>query len=107
MFAFDRNSVSDMAWKLCKISSGHLSLENDVLKSEQIFEVLFKIERKLGESPEFGGKLGIMPSASAVELLLDSVRLTLGWDIWSGVFIMAWDNDGDNVIQNTISPIFL
>ena len=96
-----------MAWKLNKISSGHLSLENDKLKSEHIFEALSEIERKLGESPEFGGKLGILSSAAAVEIALDGVRLTLGWDIWSGVFIMAWNNDGDEVIQNIISPIFL
>lgn len=96
-----------MAWKLNKISSGHLSLENDKLKSEQMFEVLSEIERKLAESPEFGGKLGITPSAAAVELLVAGVRLTLGWDIWSGLFIMAWDDDGDAVIRNTISPIFL
>ena len=96
-----------MAWKILQISSGHLSLENDELRSEQIFEILAEIERKLRESPEFGGKLGITPSAAAVELLINGVRLTLGWDIWSGVFIMAWDNDGDHVIRNIISPIFL
>ena len=96
-----------MSWKLNRISSGHLSLENDDLKSEQIFEVLSEIERELNHSPEFGGKWGIFPSAAAVELVLDGARLTLGWDIWSGVFIMAWNNDGDEVIQNIISPIFL
>ena len=96
-----------MAWKLNKISSGHLSLENDKLKSEHIFEALSEIERKLGESPELSGKLGVTPSSAAVELLVDGVRLTLGWDIWSGVFIMAWNDDGDMIIQNTISPIFL
>lgn len=96
-----------MAWELIRISSGHLSLENDKLNSEQMFEVLSALEKKLGDMPEFGGKVGITPSAAAVELLVDGVRLTLGWDIWSGVFIMAQDNDGDQMIQNTISPIFL
>ena len=96
-----------MAWKLNKINSGHLSLENDNLKSEQMFEVLSEIERKLRESPEFGGELGITPSAAAIELLVDGVRLTLGWDIWSGVFILAWDDDGDRILENVIFDIFI
>ena len=96
-----------MAWKLLQISSGHLSLENDKLRSEQIFEVLSEIERNLAASPEFGGKLGITPAAAAAELLVDGVRITVGWDLWSGVFIMARDDKGDNIIQNTIYPIFL
>lgn len=102
-----RGAVSDMAWKLNKISSGHLSLENDELKSEQMSDVLSEIVRKLGESPEYGGKFGITPSAAAIELLVDGVRLTLGWDIWSGVFIMAWDDDGDRILENVISDIFI
>ena len=96
-----------MSWKLNRIISGHLSLENGELKSEQIFEVLSELERKLGDSPKFGGKLGVVPSASAAELLVDGVRLTLGWDIWSGVFVMAWDKKGDQLIQSTIIDIFI
>ena len=96
-----------MSWKINRVSNRHLSLENDELSSEQIFEVLSEIERKLGDPSEFGGKIGITPSAAAAELLVDGARLTLGWDIWSGVFIMAWDNDGDRVIRNTLFPIFL
>ena len=96
-----------MSWKINRIGSGHLSLENDELKSEQIFEVLSELERKLGDSTEFGGKLGITPSASAAELLVDGVRLTLGWDIWSGAFIMAWDDDGDKILRSSIADIFV
>ena len=96
-----------MAWKLLRISSGHLSLENGDFESDQIYEVLSEIESKLEDSPTFGGKIGATPSAAAAELLIDGVRLTLGWDIWSGVFIMALDNDGDQVIHNIISQIFL
>lgn len=95
-----------MAWKLYRMSSGHLSLENDELESDKIFEVLSVLERNLGNSPEFGGKLGITPSAAAVELLIDEARITLGWDNWSGVFIMAWDENGDRIIENSIRPLF-
>lgn len=96
-----------MAWKLYRMSSGNLSLENDELESEKIFEVLSVLERNLENTPEFGGKLGITPSAAAVELLVDGTRITLGWDNWSGLFIMAWDSDGDLIIENTIKPLFI
>lgn len=96
-----------MAWKLYRISSGHLSLDNDELESDKIFEVLSVLEQNLRNNPEFGGKLGITPSAAAVELLVDGARITVGWDNWSGLFIMAWDNDGDLIIENTIKPLFI
>ena len=96
-----------MAWKLYRISSGHLSLDNDELESDKIFEVLSVLERNLENNPEFGGKLGITPSAAAVELLVNGARITLGWDNWSGLFIMAWDSDGDLIIENIIKPLFI
>lgn len=95
-----------MAWRLYRLGSGHLSLENDKLEADQIFEILSVLERNLGNSPEFGGKLGITPSAAAVELLVDDARITLGWDNWSGIFIMAWDEKGDWIVENLIKPLF-
>lgn len=96
-----------MAWELCRISNGHLSLENSELESDKIFEILSSIEQKLGEKPEFGGKLGITPSAAAVELRVNGARITVGWDNWSGIFIMAWDSEGDRIIENEIADIFI
>lgn len=96
-----------MAWKLCRISSGHLSLDNSELESDKIFEVLSAIEQKLGNKPEFGGKSGIIPSAAAVELRVNGARITVGWDNWSGIFIMAWDSEGDRIIENEIADIFI
>lgn len=96
-----------MAWRLHKISDGHLSIDNDELESDKIFEVLSVLERNLGNNPEFGGKLGITPSAAAFELLVDGARITVGWDNWSGIFIMAWDSEGDRIIENEIADIFI
>lgn len=65
------------------------------------------IEQKLGKKPKFGGKLGITPSAAAVELHVNGARITVGWDNWSGIFIMAWDSEGDRIIENEIADIFI
>lgn len=38
-------------------------------------------------------------SSVAVEIWIDGAKLTVGWDNWSGLFIMAWDVDGDRIVQ--------
>ena len=38
-------------------------------------------------------------SAAAAEIIIDNTALTLGWDIWSGLFIMAGDTDGDRILD--------
>lgn len=97
-----------MAWKLFRLGSGNYSLENYGLEADALIEVLSMLEKALGERMMFNGKFGLdfALAASAVELLIDGARITLGYDIWSGVFIMSWDNDGDLVIENTIKPLF-
>jgi len=99
-----------MAWELVRLKSGRFSLENYELEADSLSEVLSELENALGgQRVKFNGKLGldIALSASAADLLIDGERITLGWDNWSGAFIMAWDSGGDRVIENCIKPIFL
>lgn len=99
-----------MAWELVRLKSGRFSLDNYELEADALPEVLSELENALGrERVKFNGKLGldIALSAAAVDLLIDGKRITLGWDNWSGVFIMAWDAGGERVIENSIKPIFL
>ncbi len=99
-----------MAWALVRLASGRLSLENDELEADALPEVLSEIENALGKQRvKLNGKFGldIASSAAAFELLIDGERITLGWDNWSGAFIMAWDAGGDRIVENCIKPIFL
>lgn len=34
----------------------------------------------------------------------DKFRLTLGWDIWSGIFIMSHCLDGDEYVEKNRNP---
>lgn len=97
-----------MAWKLIRISSGRWSIENSELYETALPEVISKLENALGGRMKFGGRLGIAPAlaASAIELTIDGVRITLGYDNWSGVYIMAWDEGGDRIIEDTILNLF-
>lgn len=96
-------------WELVQIGSGHLSLENDCLEADAIKDILPALEKKFGKRMKFSGRLGfdLALSASAAELLIDEARITLGWDNWSGFFIMSWDENGDRIIKNEIADIFI
>ncbi len=99
-----------MAWELVRLASGRFSFDNDELEADALPEVLSEIENALGrQRVKFNNKCGfdIALSAAAFELLIDGERITLGWDNWSGAFIMAWDVGGDRIIENCIEPIFL
>ncbi len=99
-----------MAWEIVRLASGRLSLDNDELEADALPEVLSEIENALGrQRVKYNSKFGldIASSADAFELLTDGERITLGWDNWSGVFIMAWDTGGDRIIENCIKSIFL
>ena len=65
------------------------------------------MKKHFGARLSFGGKLGLDVSAAAGELFADGARLTVGWDNWSGVYIMAWDDKGDWIIKNEIADIFI
>ncbi len=99
-----------MAWEIVRTASGHFSLDNDELEADALPEILSEVENALGrQRVEFNSKFGldIALSGAAFELLIDGERITLGWDNWSGTFIMAWDVGGDRIIENCIKPIFL
>ena len=45
-------------------------------------------------------KMGLeVQSSVAAEIWVNGTKLTVGWDNWSGLFIMAWDTDGDRIVR--------
>lgn len=95
-----------MAWKLSELSSGGFTLDNEELEAGAVPEVLKKLTEHFGERLAFGGKFGLdFTSAAAAELRIDGARITVGWDNWSGAFIMSWGEEGNTII-NEIAKIF-
>ena len=93
-----------MAWRKYRVSSGHLTLDNEQLEPDDASRVLQRLKTHLGGRLRAGERLGLTVSAAAAELLVDSAVLTLGWDIWSGLFLMAHDADGDRVLEE-LAPL--
>ncbi len=65
-----------------------------------MFAVLHQLKVYFQERLDAGEKMGLeVASSVAVEIWIDGAKLTVGWDNWSGLFIMAWDVDGDRIVQ--------
>ena len=88
-----------MAWKLYTVSSGHCSLENFALEAEDIPSVLQTLQAHVHDRLAFGGQAGVGLSTVGIEILVDGNPLTVGWDNWSGVFLMARDSAGDAILR--------
>lgn len=88
-----------MAWAKSKTASGFLTLDNPELTSDNLMQVLGSLLEYFGERLKAGDKFGLNMDSAAFELNIDGIRVTVGCDIWSGVFIMAWDNAGDKIIE--------
>ena len=89
-----------MAWQMMKTAAGHLSLDNFSLESDKIPELLRQLQGYFQNRFAVGDRFGLEAmSALAVEIRIDGAPLTVGWDNWSGVFIMAWDTGGDTAVR--------
>lgn len=88
-----------MAWTICKIATGHSSLENFKLDAENVWTTLHQLKDLFQDRLVMGEKAGFGLSTVGVDIWIDRARLTIGWDNWSGVFIMAHDADGDDIIK--------
>ena len=89
-----------MAWKLYQVSNGHKSLEHFELKADDVFSVLHQLKSHFQERLDAGEKMGLeVQSSVAAEIWVNGTKLTVGWDNWSGLFIMAWDTDGDRIVR--------
>ncbi len=88
-----------MAWKRYQVSNGHNTLDNMELESDAIPFIRSRLEAHFGPRFQIGSRAGLDLSAVAVEMRIDNAPITLGWDNWSGLFMMAHDAQGDLVIK--------
>jgi len=89
--------VKKVSGKFHKTAKGHLSYDIEGLEAYEVFPIATALQDKFGFRT---GKLpGLDPDALYIELIRDSVVILVGWDIWSGLFVMAMEESGDPVIQ--------
>ena len=80
-----------------KIANGRNSCDNDDLVSSDIPSVLSVIEKYYEIS--YGNKGLLEQNAAAFDFQINGKQVTIGWDNWSGLFIMSHEPSGDIVIE--------
>ncbi|MBP2660837.1 MAG: hypothetical protein H6Q69_3869 [Firmicutes bacterium] len=82
--------------KLHTISSGFLSYEFFEAKANSIYEIGASLTNHFGFKEQCTPAVGL--DSVFWDLCRDDVKLTVGWDIWSGCFIMSHCKKGDEFI---------
>ena len=84
-------------WVLQSCHSGVLSCENDEKASTEITEVLNILEKKFKIEYDGNGALGLDGIYSDYQI--EGKIVTVGWDCWSGVFIMSRSIEDNSLIE--------
>lgn len=89
-----------------KTYKGLNTYENESLESKDTFEILRYIKN------QFSGRLksekefwNIITDDIYNDLIIDGVKVNVGFDNWSGVFIMAWDERGNELVEEIAEMI--
>ena len=84
-------------WKIVKIANGRKSCDNYDLVSSDIPSVLSVIEKYYEIS--YGNKGALGQDVAVFDFQIKGKQVTIGWDNWSGLFIMSNEPSGDIVIE--------
>ncbi len=89
--------MKKLSGKFFKAANGHESYDIDPAEPELFFPVATKIQKKFGFEPPQLPIFGL--DVTYLDLVRDNVKIIMGWDIWSGLFIFAEDEEGDAFIR--------
>lgn len=87
-------------WVLQTCHSGALSCENDNAESKDIPEVLKILEKKY--KIEYDSKCAAALDGDSTHIsgfIVEGKHVYIGWDCWSGVYIMASSADDNQLIE--------
>lgn len=83
-------------WTLTTCSNQRLTCDNYSKNADEIIDVLKLLEKKFNVDYVDGSTGADMV---ALSLLVNGEKVKIGYDIWSGIFIMSETINGDCVIQ--------
>lgn len=85
-------------WKISATACGHKTCDNYSKTSEEIFAVIDLLQRNfhVQYNPE-SLKLGL--DSVGFPIAIDNESFIIGWDVWSGIFVMSVTDTGDKLID--------
>lgn len=84
-------------WTLTTCANQRLTCDNGSKNADEIIDVIKLLEKKFKVNYIDGGTGADMV---AISLLINGEKLKIGYDIWSGIFIMSETINGDDIIQD-------
>jgi len=72
--------------------------DNEDKTAEGIFEVIKLLEKRF--TVEYNNKCAAGLDGVYFSAMINNEKVTIGWNIWSGVFIMSEDEKGNDVIED-------
>lgn len=84
-------------WKLNKCANGRLTCDNCQKTADDITDIIKLLEK--GFETEYDDKSCAHLDTFAADLLINSKKITIGYDNWFGAFIMSGDPDSDKIVQ--------
>lgn len=84
-------------WQLQKCPKRELTCDNSAKSAEDIPELIKVLEKKF--SVKYDDKGAVGPDGVYFSVTIDEEQVTIGWDIWSGVFITSKAVKGNYVIE--------
>ena len=84
-------------WRMVEIASGRKSCDNSDLESSDTFSILSILEKNFVISYDENAGIGL--ELVGFDLRVNGECVTMGWDNWSGIFIMSSEPSGDVVIE--------
>ena len=93
--------LKDLTGKLFAVANGHLSYEIDGASSELVPVIGQLLQSEFGFAPTTGPAIGL--SEVVVELEIAGTKVGLGWDNWSGAYVMSFTDEGDQYIKKIAS----
>ena len=89
--------MTKLKGKLYKTAKGNETYDIEHAEAEHIFPVATLIQENFGFEPL---QLPIFGLDSAyLEMVRENIKIIVGWDIWSGLFVMSPDKKGNSAVR--------
>ena len=97
-----------MGWVMYKTHEGLNTYENESLEPKDTFEILRFIKNKFGERLKSEKEFwNIITDDIYNDLIINGMKINVSFDNWSGVFIMAMDESGNELVEEIAELIQL
>jgi hypothetical protein len=83
--------------QMFQTAEGHASYEIEEADAEQVYTVADRIEQRFGFEPTGLPVVGV--DSIHIGLRRQAEKITVGWDNWSGLFVMADDAHGNTSVE--------